>query len=115
MGCNQNELLLELLALAAQLVPNGKTMQYDTTSEFLVEQWDDMMRWKSIGYKGLDSDACPPQCTKIMGSLEGRTGGIGIFRSSQDSQLHEAARLYAMEEDLALPVDAYRRPEAPWF
>jgi hypothetical protein len=121
MGGVQNELLLYLLTLAVQLVPNGKTMQYDTISEFLVEQWNDMMQWKSIGYKRLDYDACPPQWRKIMGRIEGWTGGIGTFKSTDDSQLHEAARLYAaegierLEEDFALPVDAYRRPEAPWF
>jgi hypothetical protein len=80
-----------------------------------------MMQWKSIGYKGLDYDACPPQWKKIIGSIEGRTGGIGIFKSTEDIQLHEAARMYALEgierleEDLAFLVDAYRRPEAPWF
>jgi hypothetical protein len=71
--------------------------------------------------KGLDYDACPPQWKTIMGSIEGRTGGMVVFKSEDDTQLHEAARLYAvegierMEEDLALPVDIYRRPEAPWF
>jgi hypothetical protein len=96
-------------------------MQYETFSEFLVEQWEDMLGWKKVGYQGLDYDACPPQWKTIMGSVEGRTNGIGMFKSTDDTQMHEAARMYAMEgivmieEGLALPVDAYRRPEAPWF
>jgi hypothetical protein len=96
-------------------------MQYDTFSEFLVEQWEDMMAWKRVGYQALDYDACPHQWKTIMRSIEERTGGIGIFKCRDDTQLHEAARMYAMEgidrieEDLALPIDEYRRPEAPWF
>jgi hypothetical protein len=45
---------------------------------------------------------------------------VKIDESGIDSTLMEAAQLYAtevvprLEEDLALPVDAYRQPEAPW-
>jgi hypothetical protein len=89
-GGDQNELLLDLLALAAQLVPTGRSIQYDTSSQFLVEQWDTIMQWKMHGYQGFDCDACPPQWKKIMWSLEGRTARIGIFKSEEDSLIHEA-------------------------
>jgi hypothetical protein len=32
-----------------------------------------------------------------MGSIEGRTAGIGVFKSEEDSLIHEAIRLYAKE------------------
>jgi hypothetical protein len=84
-------------------------------------QWEDMMGWKRVGYQGLDRDACLPQWKAIMGSVEERTSGVGVFKSEENSLSHAAARMYAaeaiewIEEELALPVDAYRRPEAPWF
>jgi hypothetical protein len=96
-------------------------MQYDTFSDFLAEQWDGMMGWKRIGYQGLDCDACAPQWKTTMGSVEESTGGIGVFKSEDNTLLHEAARMYAMEgiertdAALASPSDGYRRPEAPWF
>jgi hypothetical protein len=80
-----------------------------------------MMQWKCHGHQGLDYDACPPQWKKIMGSLEGRTEGIAIIKSDENTLVHEALKLDALEgierieADLALPIDAYRRPEAPWF
>jgi hypothetical protein len=119
-GAVLNDLMLDLFARAAQLVPTGKQMKYDTFSNFLVEQWDDMMGWKRIGYPGLDHDACAPNGRRLWGMLE--RAQVELACSSQKTTLcHEAARLYAMEgierteEDLALPVDSSRRQEAPWF
>jgi hypothetical protein len=108
-------LLLDLLALAAQLVPNGKSMRYDTSSQFLVEQWDTMMQWESHGYQGLYRDACPPQWMKIMESLEGRTEGIAIMKSDENMLGHETLKMYALEGIERNEEDAYRRQEAPWF
>jgi hypothetical protein len=72
-------------------------------------------------HQGLDYDACAPQWKTIMGGVEQRTGGIGVFKSEDNTLFHAAARLYATEgieridEDLAAPIDGHRRPEAPWF
>jgi hypothetical protein len=58
-----------------------------------------------------------------MKNLEGRTQGVAIKRVDEGvivSEITEALQLYAREaaqryeEDLALPVDAHRQPEAPW-
>jgi hypothetical protein len=59
----------------------------------------------------------------IMGSLEGRTQGVAVVKINEDltrSLMLEAIKTYAVEviprlgEDLLLPVDAYRQPEALW-
>jgi hypothetical protein len=59
-----------------------------------------------------------------MKNLEGRTQGVAIKYVEDGmivSEISEALQLYAeeaarlCEEDLALPADAYRQPEAPWF
>jgi hypothetical protein len=82
-----------------------------------------MMDWKAKRYQGLDRDACPPQWKGIMGSLEGRTQGVTVAKITErltDSTMLDAIKAYAteavprLEEDLTLPVDAYRQPEAPW-
>jgi hypothetical protein len=58
-----------------------------------------------------------------MWQLEGRTGGLEMMKVETmaiDQAIVKAVVLYAqdgivwLKEDLALPVDAYRRPEAPW-
>jgi hypothetical protein len=81
------------------------------------------LSWKEVGYQGLGRDACPPQWAGIIKNLEGRTQEVA-FKYVEDgvivSEITEALHLYAeetahwYEEDLTLPVDAYRQPEAPW-
>jgi hypothetical protein len=99
-------------------------MQYMSHSNWLVEQWTEMMQWKSVGYEGLDRDACPPEWKETMGGLEGRTRGVMMLKLREcqvNPSIVEALRLDRQEaiprlqEDLALPVDAYHRPEAPWL
>jgi hypothetical protein len=103
---------------------DDRGMQYMSHSDWLVEQRSQMMQWKSVGYEGLDRDACQPQWKEIMGSPEGRTRGVVMVKLSEcqvNPSILEALTLYGQEaipriqEDLALPVDTYRRLEAAWF
>jgi hypothetical protein len=49
-----NKVAIDHFALAVSLYPEGKDMRYVIHSAWLVEQWNDMMPWKSLGYVGLD-------------------------------------------------------------
>jgi hypothetical protein len=60
-GVDPNELVLSLFEWIVKLVPNGCSMTYATHSDWLIEQWRDMLGWKEVGYQGLDRNACPRQ------------------------------------------------------
>jgi hypothetical protein len=60
-GDDPNDLMLSLVEWAVKLVPDGCNMTYATHSDWLYEQWCDMMGWKEVGYQGLDQNACPLQ------------------------------------------------------
>jgi hypothetical protein len=60
-GGDSNELLLSHFEYAVKLVTNGCGMKYGTHSDWLLEQWTQMMEWKSLNDQGLDRDACPPE------------------------------------------------------
>jgi hypothetical protein len=122
-GGDPYETSLNLFEWATKLVPNGKSMQYETRSATLAHEWDQMIQWKVVNYQGLDRDACPQQLAGIMKNLERGTqlvaikyveDGMIVSEISEALQMYaqEAARLY--EEDLTLPVDAFRQPDAPW-
>jgi hypothetical protein len=109
--------------LKISLVLEGKDMRYDTHSDWLVEQWNDMMGWKSRGYQGLDRNTCMPQWSRIMRMIEEENWQVcvvNIDESSTISAVLEAAQPYATEglqrlqEDRMTMVDSYRQPEAPW-
>jgi hypothetical protein len=70
-GGDPKPLILNLFEWAVKLIPDWKGMRYDTESDWLIQQWDQMLHWKELGYQGLDRDACPPQWARIMESLEG--------------------------------------------
>jgi hypothetical protein len=98
-------------------------MRYETRSQALAQEWDQMMQWKAVGYQGLDRDAWSGQSADIMKNLEGRTQVVAIKHVEDGaiiSEISEALQLYLQEpaqwlqDDMTLPVDAYRRPEAPW-
>jgi hypothetical protein len=87
------------------------------------KQWSQMMEWKARGYQGLDRSACRPQWAHIMREVKERAQGMDITKLDPARTawgFMEAARMYAeeaiprLEEELALPVDLYRQPEAPW-
>jgi hypothetical protein len=59
-GGNPNGLTLDLLEWAVKLVPDGKGLYYDTESEWLIPEWEQMMQWKQIRHQGLGRSACPP-------------------------------------------------------
>jgi hypothetical protein len=116
-------LILDLFEWAVKLIPDGKGMRYDAQSVWLIQEWDQMLQWKEVGYQGLDRDACPPQWAGIMMGLVGKTQGLAMVKFEErtmDSTMMDAVRLCAMEaipqleEDLVDPIDGYHQPEAPW-
>jgi hypothetical protein len=116
--------LLNQFEWAVKLIPNGCSMTYGTHSDWLLEQWSQMVEWKSLNDQGLGRSACPLQWKGIMGHLEGRTSGLVMVNVEEldiDQVIMKAVVLYAQEgilsfrEDLATPVDAPRQPKAPWF
>jgi hypothetical protein len=122
-GESSDTLALEQFALAATLIPAGKDMRYETNSDWLIEQWNEMMRWKECGYLGLDRDACMPQWAGIMKYIEEGPRGVQMVKfevNGTDSAIVEATQLYAieglqrLEEERERMVDACRQPEAPW-
>jgi hypothetical protein len=120
---DRDTIALEHFAFAVSLIPEGKDMPYETHSEWLIRRWDYMIGWKERGYEGLDRNACMPQWAGIMKHIDDgqrRVAVVGFDENGNDSIMVEAAQIYAieakerLEEDLALMVDAYREPEAPW-
>jgi hypothetical protein len=115
--------VLEQFALAVTLIPAGKYVPYETHSDWLIEQWHDVMGRTEPGYVGLDREKCMPQWAGIMKYVdegERRVQMAKFTDDGNDSIMIEATQLYAieakqrLEEELALPVDSYRQPEAPW-
>jgi hypothetical protein len=113
-GGDPNSLILDQLRLAVQLIPDGKAMRYEIDSDWLVEQWCQMMQWKARSYQGLDRSACMPQWADIMREVEERAQGMDITTldpTKTASGFMEAARMYALEaiprheEGLVTPVD----------
>jgi hypothetical protein len=123
MGVDPNELMLFLFEWAVKLVPDGHTMTYVTHSDWLCEQWCDMMGWKDVGYQGLDQNACPPQWKGIMEHVEQRIGAVTMVKLSDmeiDPKIRQAVSLYGNEgvqwyrDFMATPDGAEYPPAAPW-
>jgi hypothetical protein len=98
---------LEHLALAISLVPEGKDMPCETHPDWLIEQWRDMMHWKSVGYVGLDRGKCMPQWAGIMKYADERQRRIQIVTftdDGNDSIFAEATQMYANEAVQRLEV-----------
>jgi hypothetical protein len=121
-GHSLNTVAMNHFALAVTLYPEGKDMRYETHSARMIEQWNDMMLWKSLGYVGLDREKCVPQREGIMRDMEEGNRRVQIVQITEanDSAREEASQMYAveavqrLEDDYALRVDSYGQPEAPW-
>jgi hypothetical protein len=121
-GIDPNALSLNLFEAIVKIVPNGCNVTYATCSDWLFDQWSDMMAWRGIGSKGLDRDACPFQWKGIMEHVEQRIGVVTMVRISEieiDQKLHQVVSMYGEEgihwyhEFLATPVGAEYPPAAP--
>jgi hypothetical protein len=76
-----NDLVLSLLGEVLKLVPDNRSLTYVTDSDWLFDQWTDMLAWQSIGYKGLDRGACPFQWKGIMEHVETRVEQVMTVKS----------------------------------
>jgi hypothetical protein len=122
-GADPNDLMLSLFEWAVKLVPAGCNMTYATHSDWLYEQWRDMMGWKEAGYQGLDQNPCPLQWKGIMQHVEQRISNVTVVKLDEmdiDPKIRNAATLYGNEgvtsyrEFLATPDGAELPPTAPW-
>jgi ribonuclease HI len=99
-GHDLNDLTLSLFKDVLLLTPDNRTLTYATGSEWLIEQWTDMLRWKSIDYKGLDREACPYQWKGIMEHVETRLSNVTLVRSGDtaiEERIRRAVTLYGHE------------------
>jgi hypothetical protein len=121
-GTDPNVLSLRLFEAIVKIVPNGCNVTYATCSDWLFDQWRDMMAWKEIGYKGLDRNACMFQWKGIMEHVEQRIGVVTLVKISEmeiDPKMYQAVSMYAEEgihwyhEYMATPVGAEYPPAAP--
>jgi hypothetical protein len=122
-GADHNDLLLSLFEDPLKLVPDNRSLTYVTHSDWLFEQWRDMLGWKAVGHQGLDRNACPPQWKGIMGHVETRVDEVRRMKLSEsdiEPRIRNAVVLFANEginvyrEFLATPVGGDYPPTAPW-
>jgi hypothetical protein len=122
-GVDPNELVLSLFEWIVKFVLNGSNMIYATHSDWLIEQWRDMLGWKEVGYQGLDRNACPRQWKGIMEHVEQRIRGLEMVKLSEmaiDPKIRNAVSLYGNEgvqwyrDFMARPDGAEHPPTAPW-
>jgi hypothetical protein len=78
-----NELSLVIFKDALSITPDECELTYTTSSEWLIEQWRDMLEWQSIGHQGLDRKACPYQWREIMAHVETRLAKVTLIRASE--------------------------------
>jgi hypothetical protein len=106
-----------------KLVPDNRSLTYVTDSDWLSEQWTDMLAWQSIGYQGLDRGACPFQWKGIMEHVETRVEKATMVKSGDSDvtqRIRNAVSLYGIEgvgwyrEFLATPVEGDYPPTAPF-
>jgi hypothetical protein len=116
---DRNDLLLTLFEDALKLVPDNRSLTYVTHSDWLFEQWSDMLGWQSVGYQGLDRKACPPQWKGIMNHVETRVDQVRMVKLSEsdiEPKIRNAVALFTHEgvnwyrEFLATPVGGDYRP-----
>jgi hypothetical protein len=121
-GIDPNELSLNLLEAIVKLVPNGCNVTYATCSDWLFDQWSDMMAWREIGYKCLDRNACPSQWKGVMEHVEQRIGVVTMVKLCDivmDPKIHQAVSMYGNEgvqwyrDLMATPVGGDFPPTAP--
>jgi hypothetical protein len=121
-GQDLNDLVLSLFREVLQLVPDNRSLTYVTSSEWLCEQWSDMLAWQAVGYQGLDRGACPYQWKGIMEHVEARLEKVTMVRSGDSDiaeRIRNAATMYGREgvdwyrDLLATPVGGDYPPTAP--
>jgi hypothetical protein len=94
----------------------------ETHSRWLVNEWDQMMQWQSVGYQGLDRNECPGTWSCIMRDVEewhrrvqGSVGtGERIPQVKNAAQLHAREVTSLLEELLRRPVDSKEPSVPPW-
>jgi hypothetical protein len=79
-GHDLNDLVLTLFKDVLSITPDHCSLTYATGSEWLIDQWNDMLEWQSIGCKGLDREACPYQWKGIMEHVETRLSKVTLMR-----------------------------------
>jgi hypothetical protein len=121
-GMDPNDLILRLFETIVKIVPNGCNVTYATSSDWLFDQWRDMMGWREIGYKGLDPNDCMFQWKGIMEHVDQRIGTVTMVKIQEiviDPKMYQAVSMYAEEgihwyhEYMATPVGAEYPPAAP--
>jgi hypothetical protein len=99
-GTHPNDLLPTLFEYTVKLVANGSAVVCATHSDWLYNQWADMMGWKSVNYEGLDRNACSLQWKGIMEHVEGRTRSFEMVKLSEmniDPKIRDAVAQYGRE------------------
>jgi hypothetical protein len=95
-----NELSLAAFKEVLAATPDACELTYATNSEWLLEQWLDMLAWKSIDYQGLDRKACPHYWQDIMGHAETRLSRVTMVSASEmpvREDLRSAVQKFGME------------------
>jgi hypothetical protein len=93
-----NDLILRLFETIVKIVANVCSVTYATSSDWLFDQWRDVMAWREVGYKGLDRDACMFQWKGIMEHVERRIGIVTLVKISDmviDPKMYQAVSMYA--------------------
>jgi hypothetical protein len=106
-GHDLNDLSLLLFHDVLSITPDSCALTYATRSEWLMDQWNDMLAWQSIGYQGLDREACPYQWKGIMEHVETRLSKVTLMRFG-DTAITEGIR-QAVEKFGEEGVDWYKR------
>jgi hypothetical protein len=123
MGADPHDILLSLFEDAVKLIPDGCAMTYATHSDWLYEQWSDIMGWKSVNYQSLGPNACPLQWKGIMEHIEWLVRDLVMVKLSDleiDPMIRDAVILYAHEGIrwyrglMATPAGGDYPPVAPW-
>jgi ribonuclease HI len=83
-----NDLSLTVFKDALSITPNECELTFATNSDWLLNQWADMLGWQSVGYEGLDRKACPHQWREIMEHVETRLSKATLI-STRDSPVRE--------------------------
>jgi hypothetical protein len=84
-GESPDMMILNQFALVVSLIPEGKDMRYDTHSDWLIQQLDDMCAWTARGYQGLDRDVCMPQWSGIMRLVEEGQRQVALMKIDETS------------------------------
>jgi hypothetical protein len=119
-----NDLSLTAFKDALSVTPNECELTYATSSEWLLQQWADMLGWQSVGYEGLDRKACPYQWREIMDHVETRLSKVTLISTGEipvREDIRHAVKTFGEEGTdwlkrlMETPVGAEYPPAAPLF